>query len=419
VYLSIVVPLGVFAQEPVVPDDPPRVVIPFDFESRFDDGRYGRMIGDMIWTKLRRQGGFILPESMQDVRDWCQRNRMLPNPETSLPEMKEAVQAGQAGDLAIWGKVERAAGTETDAYDLWINVADFSADPVRMLYSRQVRTRTVSEIPHLYIKEALEHLSGRTPAPAEPQPKDRPATGAVLVAGDFEQGRGSPRGWSALAPGVAWVEEEANERPNHVVRFTLSEEVAGTTGVLYYSDFFPVQEGATYRVECRWRTTGPAAKVFIKCYDEFSTAYGPESARGPEGERREVYRSQQNLQGQPGRWNRHSEEFTPSHPRFTPRWGRVMLYAYWPAGTVDWDDVVVRQVTPSPNPVKERAGPRVPGARAQPGPSRVRTGGRESAGAGPHRESDRPTRFPGAAVAGLARPPPGGGRPRSGRVSVL
>jgi len=25
-----------------------------------------------------------------------------------------------------------------------------------------------------------------------------------------------------------------------------------------------------------------------------------------------------------------------------------MLYAYWPAGTVEWDDVVVQQVVPAP-----------------------------------------------------------------------
>ena len=53
---------------------PQEVVIPFDFESKFDNGEYGQTIGDMLWAKLHRQGGFVIPESMQDVRDWCQRN---------------------------------------------------------------------------------------------------------------------------------------------------------------------------------------------------------------------------------------------------------------------------------------------------------------------------------------------------------
>ena len=68
---------------------PRKVVIPFDFESKFDNGEYGQNIGEMFWTKLRRQGGFILPESMQDVRDWCQRAGMVPGPDTPLTRMKK------------------------------------------------------------------------------------------------------------------------------------------------------------------------------------------------------------------------------------------------------------------------------------------------------------------------------------------
>ena len=66
---------------------------------------------------------------MQDVRDWCQRSRMIPGPDTPLEKMKEIVVKEQAGDIGIWGKVERVQGFETDVYDLWINVADFSVDP--------------------------------------------------------------------------------------------------------------------------------------------------------------------------------------------------------------------------------------------------------------------------------------------------
>ena len=123
-----------------------KIVIPFDFESRFDNGDYGQNIGEMFWTKLRRQGGFILPESMQDVRDWCQCAGNIPGPDTSLSRMKEIVAKEQAGDIGIWGKVERVAGFETDGYDLWISVADFSVDPPLMIYQKKARTRTVGEI---------------------------------------------------------------------------------------------------------------------------------------------------------------------------------------------------------------------------------------------------------------------------------
>jgi hypothetical protein len=342
------------AARPQAPDTPKRVVIPFDFVSKFDDGEYGRTIGEMLWTKLRRQGGFVLPESMQDVRDWCQRARMVPGPETPMARMQAIVAREQAGDIGIWGRVERVAGSETDVYDLWIAIADFSVDPPRMIYQKQARTRTVSEIPHIYIKEALDTLYAR-PAPAAAVP-DSARDGRwkkfpSLVPGDFERGRAAPMGWGPLPHDATWVTEkdQGGRSKNRVVRFTMTEDVAGTTGVLYYSDFFRVDAGATYRFQCRWKSSGSAAKVFVKCYDDLPTdtrtAPGAEPSKT---ERREVYRSQQNLEGRPGAWNVHTEDFTPEHPRFTPRWGRVMLYAYWPAGTVEWDDVAVKRIADPP-----------------------------------------------------------------------
>jgi len=141
-----------------------KLVIPFDFESRFDEGRYGQKIGDLVWKRLHDRGGFIVPESMLEVREWCQRKKVQPNHEMTLAAMKDIVVKEQAGDIGIWGKVERVAGFDSDVYDLWIYVADFSTKPVKMIYEKKVRTKTVSEIPHTYIKEALDKLS---------RPKDR------------------------------------------------------------------------------------------------------------------------------------------------------------------------------------------------------------------------------------------------------
>ena len=118
---------------------------------------------------------------------------------------------------------------------------------------------------------------------------------------------------------------------------------------MYYSQPFPVEEGAKYRFQCRWRTSGPAVKVFIKCYDatadEYRRASDSESAASQK-RGREVYRSQQNLTGPKKTWNTHTQDFTPRHTKYSPQWGRVMLYAYIGAGTVDFDDVVVKQIVP-------------------------------------------------------------------------
>lgn len=61
--------------------EPQKTVIPFDFASKFDDGRYGQMVGDMIWKKLDREGGFLIPESMLDVRDTCESQNIHPGPD--------------------------------------------------------------------------------------------------------------------------------------------------------------------------------------------------------------------------------------------------------------------------------------------------------------------------------------------------
>jgi hypothetical protein len=210
-----------------------------------------------------------------------------------------------------------------------------------------VRTKSVSEIPHLYVKEMLDALTGRPaagPLTTDPMAENNWKNNKNLVAGDFEQGAGGvPKGWDKVAGQqreplgglVRWTTEKG-KADNKVVRFTLDRNVAENEGVMYYSEPFPVEEGATYRFQCRWRSDAPAVKVFVKCYDADET-----------GRRREVYRSQQNLDGPKGKWNTQTEDFTPRHTKYSPKWGRVMLYAYLNPGEVEFDDVAVKQISPA------------------------------------------------------------------------
>ena len=96
--------------------------------------------------------------------------------------------------------------------------------------------------------------------------------------------------------------------------------------------------------------------MFVKCVDlppsEYRAEVGRRRATASEDDpysdrRREVYRSQQNLKGPKNTWNTQTEEFTPRHTKYTPRWGRVMLYGYLGAGRVEFDDVVVREIIPA------------------------------------------------------------------------
>jgi hypothetical protein len=171
------------------------------------------------------------------------------------------------------------------------------------------------------------------------------ATGPNLVSGDFEtSGSTGPKGWDPVNRWISVVKAE----PGHALRFTIPLDVAESSGVLYYSDFFPVEEGAVYEFRCRYRTDKPSVKVFIKGYDEMTGTFKAKSAGATNVQKREVYRSQQNLPSEPGAaWKEHVETFTPRHTQFHPKWARVMLYGYLHAGIVEWDDVSVRLVKPA------------------------------------------------------------------------
>lgn len=376
-FLSFLCLAALFASQPVLGQKhgqstkaglaaPRRVVIPFDFESRFDGGHYGQRIGELVWSKLRDMDHFILPESMQDVREACQRANEAPGIDTPLETVARIAHTEHGGDIAIWGKVERVAGMETDAYDLWIRIADVSAEPPRVLYAKQVRTVTVSEIPHTYLRDALAELAGadaKRVIVSGQTLQQKTTIGPRLLSCDFERGTSAPEGWSPLGANVSWRNDESSRNSNRFLRFSLPDDVAGTTGVLSYSKEFAVETGATYRLQCRWRSSGPALKVFVKCYGDVSEADESSSGSGSP-QTRELYRSQQNLRGAIGVWNFHTEEFTPRHTLFALRRGRVMLYAYWPAGTADWDDVEVVQV----------AAPRLPAGGKVSKPSSKRSG---------------------------------------------
>jgi hypothetical protein len=360
------------------------VVIPFDFVSKFDDGRYGAMVGDMIYKKLEREGGFVIPGSMSEVRDLCASRKLAITGEMPLEEVGRIVVRDFDADVGIWGSIERVPGNEWEVYDFTLKCVDFSRAPqAKVVYQKtNVRTKSVSEIPHLYVKEMLDALNGREPGgPPPPDPvaeRNWIANPNLVQGGDFERGSGPvPLGWESrggqdrepLGGLVRWVSEGGDGQAGKAIRFTFDKDVGNGYGVMYYSQPFPIEEGAKYRFQCRWRTNGPNAKVFIKCYDRMASDYksddtgrpspgrsaasspGPGGPGGVErvadlGELRECYRSQQNLYGPKNTWNTQTQDFTPRHTKYVPRVGRVMLYAYLGEGVVEFDDVVLKQIVP-------------------------------------------------------------------------
>lgn len=360
--------LSIAAAEDGAGADEPKVVIPFDFQSKFDDGRYGQTVGDMVWKKLSKMGQFVIPEAMIDVRDTVEASRVELSADTPQDQVRRLVEEDFGAQIGIWGSVERVPGNEWDVYDLKIRCVDFS-DKTRLepkvIYSVDARTKTVSEIPHTYLKAMFDKLYGRdsasgenlTPGEARAIAENWEKNPNLVQGGDFQAGsNGVPRGWDThggqLREPVGRLVQWQTEGKNRFIRLSFDQELGDTFGVMYYSDPFPVTEGTKYRFTCRWRTDGPKPKIFIKCYDETTSDYrADEEPASPkssgEGRFREVYRNQQNLEGPVGEWNVRTEDFTPKHTKYTPRWCRVMLYGYLGAGNVDFDDVVIKEIVPA------------------------------------------------------------------------
>ncbi len=355
-------------------------VVMFDFESLWDKNRasdYGRIMGNMFWLKLNRDKGFVIPESMIDVRNTCETFDIHPNPDTPMDKMKEIVTKTFIADIGIWGKIERVDEDVMEIYDFWMKVVDFSVDRPRVIYEvNNVRTDAVAEVTGIYVRNAIEKLYDKKKRSAEEQQQieeNWAKNPNLMEGGDFEKVKnGIPVGWETrcaqhrepIGRLVKRVQDEANPS-NHYLHTEFDAGIGEGFGLMYYCKPFPIDEGATYRLEYRYRLSkGVNCIVFVKCYDVIDTSFKPTADALKEGftdklgqQTREIYRNQQNHQQYPisggpnpkeianaGKWVNYTEEFTPRHTRFSPKLGRVMLYGFVTAGSIDYDDFVLKKI---------------------------------------------------------------------------
>ena len=299
-----------------------------------------------------RQGGFVIPESVQDVRDWSQRARMLRGPTRRWRRWRRSSARTRPAISASGARSSAWPGNETDVYDLWIHVVDFSTEPAADHLPEKgpdedrqrhpPRLRQGSARPALRPGRAGRHGPGPEAARAVEKAPN-------LVKGDFEQGRRRTPRLGPLPHDVTWVAEKAEGAATEEPRHPLHHERRRrrNDGRALLQRLLPRRGGRDLSLPVPLEDHGLGGQGVHQVLRRVlhRVPARPTRRRGPT-ERREVYRSQQNLAGSPGVWNVQTEDFTPQHTQYTPRWGRVMLYAYWPAGTVEWDDVVVKQVAP-------------------------------------------------------------------------
>ena len=172
-------------------------------------------------------------------------------------------------------------------------------------------------------------------------------------------GRG-PAHWQEPETQMAWVANP--DGPGKVLKYDMDKATAGSYGLDFYSDWIPIEAGATYRFSCRYKTLGPTPKVFLKGYHAFP------AQNGYPAQRRETYRRQVHPKGARGEWHSETADFVPlaTTKAHTPAFLKVDLYAYWPAGVIFWDDVVLKKVRDPPGAKADKKGSESDAAAARP-----------------------------------------------------
>ncbi|MFO7536107.1 MAG: hypothetical protein R6X19_10590 [Kiritimatiellia bacterium] len=182
----------------------------------------------------------------------------------------------------------------------------------------------------------------------------------LLPNGGFEKADAAnaakPAGWDRPdGLGVQWLAEARGS--NHLIRMNTAipekdfvasckaaglekwvfpnpgnDPMAAAYGLSFHSDSLPVTTGQAYRLRFRYRGAG-GAKVWVRGYGLLR------------GEERRRYDTVVNCRTPGTNWTEFSQCFHPTRrtPGVTSL--RIMLYAYWPPGVYEFDDVTLAPVS--------------------------------------------------------------------------
>lgn len=181
--------------------------------------------------------------------------------------------------------------------------------------------------------------------------------------GDFEQGGANPEHWEPIEKEGIRIEDVGGEH-GRVLRFDVPRDVARGPGLMYYSDYIPIETDTTYRFQMDVKidkNSGCTSILFIKGYADFRGRERLIYKRKKEiifdkkGEHNDktdpAYRAEHGIV-RPDEWGKLSIYFTPQSPKghkVLAHRGvevpvvdriRVDLYAYGgDAGTLWFDNV--------------------------------------------------------------------------------
>ena len=317
-----------------------------------DEKDLGEKVQQMLRFKAKRMGAIVYDSlSIKEVLG----SRKV-SADTPVAELAALGRKPFQADVVVTGHV---AGTEPYEVRLLAVYTDNPQQP--HVFQRRYACENHHLIPVEMANAVFDILGMERPKDplrmlrADPEIDRRWREGPNLVKNPgFEQAGPSGNGpahWQALENQMAWVPNP--DGPGKVLKYDMNAGTAGGYGLDFYSDWIPIEAGATYRFSCRYKTLAPTPKVFLKGYHPF------EATGGYPAQRRETYRRQVHPSGGKGQWNSVTADFIPeaTRPEHTPAFLKVDLYAYWPAGVIFWDDMVLKKVRDAPPKTGGNPGP--------------------------------------------------------------
>ena len=308
-----------------------------------DEEGLGEKVGEMLRFKAKRLGAVVFdPSSVAE-------NLGSAKVSADMPPAKLAELAREKfkADLAITGHVKGKGPYEVRL------VAVHAADPKNPGTFDKTYACSHHQVVPLEMAKAVYDMLGL------PQPDDplRMLHGDAAVQRRWRDGPNlvrnpgfeladptgkSPADWQAVEEQMAWVPNP--DGAGKVIKFDMNQATAETYGLDFYSDWIAIEPGATYRFSCRYKSLGPTPKIFLKGYFLWpgGDGYAPQW--------RESYRRQVHPGGPQGQWNSVTADFVPDAFKAAqkPLRLKVDLYAYYPAGVIFWDDIVLKKVRDAP-----------------------------------------------------------------------
>jgi len=308
-----------------------------------DEPGLGQKVTYMLRSKAKRLGATVYdPHSIEDL---------LTEQDISLQmspgDLARLARKPFQADIAVVGHV---AGREPYEVTLMAVYADDPSSPG--VFRRTYRAANHHLIPVEMAKAVYDILGMAHPKDPLAMLRQDPAIARrwreapnLVKNPGFEAaaaGGGGPAHWQAPENQMAWISNP--DGPGKVLKYDMDKATAASYGLDFYSDWIPIEAGATYRFACRYKTLGPTPKIFLKGYHPFP-AQG-----GYPAQRRETYRRQVHPKGGKGAWHEVTADFVPeaTTKAHTPEFLKVDLYAYWPKGVIYWDDVVLKKVRDAP-----------------------------------------------------------------------